>query len=91
MEEITGDIPMPRISDAIDAFNKIHETSVANLEFEQRRLIYIDEISSLSADYCVERMMMRRRVAERFLRYLKVLRDGYEVEVRSSYHSRAHE
>jgi hypothetical protein len=91
MEEITGNVPMPRISDAIDAFNKIHKTSLANLEFEQQRLIYINQISSLSADYCVERMMMRRRVAERFLRYLSVLQDGYAAVVRSSYHSRAHE
>jgi hypothetical protein len=89
MEEIAGDVPMPRISDAIDAFNKIHNTSLANLEFEQRRLFYVHQISGLSVDYCVERMVMRRRVAERFLRYAAVLEDNYAAAVRSAYHSRA--
>jgi hypothetical protein len=91
MEEIAGDVPMPLISDAIDAFNKTHNTSLSNLDFLQRRLIYVHQISSLSADYCVERMVMRRRVAERFLRYTSVLEDDYAAAVRSAYHSRAHE
>jgi hypothetical protein len=91
MDEITGDVSVPRISDAIESFNKTHGTSVPYLEFEQRRLTYVHQVSSLSADYCVEQMMMRRRVAERFLRYLSVLEDEYAAAVRSAYHSRSHE
>ena len=90
MDEIADDVPLPRISDAIESFNKVHNTSVSYLDFQQQRLTYTHQISSLSADYCVERMMRRRRVAERFIRYLSVLEDEYAAAVRSAYHSCAH-
>ena len=89
MDEIAGDIPMPRISDAIDAFNKIHHTSLSDIDFLQRRLVFLHQMSSLNADYCVERMNIQRRVAARFLRYVAVLQDEYEAAIRSAYRSRA--
>jgi hypothetical protein len=91
LDEIAGDVSVPRILDAIKSFNKTHGTSVPYLDFQQRRLVYVHQVSSLSVDYCVERMSMRRRVAERFLRYLAVLEDEYAAAVRSAYHSRSHE
>jgi hypothetical protein len=91
LDEIEGNVSQPRISHAIESFNKIHCTSVSHLDFQQQGLVYLHQISSLRADYCVERMMMRRRVAERFLRYLSVLEDEYAAAVRSAYRSRSHD
>ena len=91
LDEIEGDVSQPRISHAINSFNRIHGTSVSHLEFQQRGLVYLHQIAALSATYCVERMGMRRRVAERFLRYLSVLEDDYAASIRSAYHSRSHD
>ena len=61
LDGIQGNVLQPHISHAIESFNKIHSTSVSHLNFQQQGLVYLHQISRLRANYCVERMGMRRR------------------------------